>query len=165
MHVHARSKSHIYITRNNFNCNKYNNITYNTVCIQKQRPYHNGEAYMPEPDKASSASQHWRQFQQTALQCISLHKSAGGLKKRKKERKSLLRQLALKGKRETSFKCILGEGGGLAQGSLVGGLAGHQLTHLFSSPCTHDRRCLFPLCILRTQTGPRHAPFRRSASL
>lgn len=63
------------------------------------------------------------------------------------------------------LQIYLGTGGGLAQGSQARGLAGHQLTHLFSSPYIHGRKCLFPLCIPRTQTGPPHAPFRRSASL
>lgn len=50
---------------------------------------------------------------------------------------------------------------GLVKAFVARGLAGHQLTHLFSSPYIHDRRCLFPLCILRTRTSPRHALFRR----
>ena len=47
------------------------------------------------------------------------------------------------------------------------GLTGshYQLTHLFSLLCIHDRRCLFPLCIPRIQTGPRHVLSLRSASL
>lgn len=102
-----------------------------------------------QPDSAGSFNR------SPLLIVISLHKSLTT---------RLLLPVALKGMNMGEvIKIYLGEGGGLAQGSLARGLVGHQLTHLFSSLCIHDRRCLFPLCILRTRTGPRHALFRRLA--